>query len=307
MKYEKPPLSLDDQVELLLRRGMSGDQALMRDRLAVVNYYRLSGYWHHLKNKDDDSFKQGTCFDTVWRQYSFDRALRLLVMDAIERIEVAVRTQLAYHHSRAFTDPFAYSDNPASLPGMSPGKRGEFLITLADEMRRSRETFVEHFRAKYGDVHRCLPLWMATEVMSFGSILRFFRGVPRHVQNEIATHFRLPFAVFDSWLLTLNAIRNICAHHGRLWNRSVAKPKMPFGKSYPEWQHPVEIRGDRIFGVLTLCNYCLDFIAPQSSWPCRLRQLLSDSPHVPLLNMGFPENWLESPLWKRAIEGGTRS
>jgi len=301
VRYVKPPLCLDDQVELLVRRGMQGDRNLMRERLAVVNYYRLSGYWYHLR-MPDNTFRSGTRFDTVWEHYSFDRALRLLVMDAVERIEVAVRTQLAYHHSRAFDDPFAYADNAASLPGLNAAKRADFLGTLSDEMHRSRETFVEHFRAKYGDTHRYLPIWMATEVMSFGSVLRFYRGAPRQVQDEIANFFSMPEVVLDSWLLTLNTIRNICAHHGRLWNRSVAKPKMPIQKSYPDWHHPVAIKGERIFGVLTICNYCLSRIAPQSRWSGRLRELLASYPRLPIRNMGFPDNWLDSPLWNGALD-----
>ncbi len=91
MKYAKPPLTLEQQAELLLSRGMRGDRATMIDRLAVVNYYRLSGYWHPFRNSGDDTFRPNTTFTNVWQRYAFDRRLRLLVIDAIERIEVAVR------------------------------------------------------------------------------------------------------------------------------------------------------------------------------------------------------------------------
>ena len=115
MKYTKSPLTLEQQADLLLSRGMLGDRALMIDRLAVVNYYRLSGYWHPFRKQGDDAFRPGTTFEAVWDRYVFDRHLRLLVMDAIERIEVAVRTQLAYSLAHRQGDPFAYATDPTGI------------------------------------------------------------------------------------------------------------------------------------------------------------------------------------------------
>ena len=89
MKYTKPALTFEQQADLLLTRGMTGDRAAVIQRLRVVNYYRLSGYWFPYRRLDD-SFEPGTTFDTVWQHYVFDRRLRLLVMDAVERMEVAV-------------------------------------------------------------------------------------------------------------------------------------------------------------------------------------------------------------------------
>lgn len=118
MKYTKPPLTIEAQVELLFQRGMEGDCDLMAQRLKVVNYYRLSGYWHTFR-QPNDMFKAGTSFDLVWNTYAFDRHLRLLVMDAIERIEIAVRSLMAYHHAHEH-GPFAYVDDPTSLPKLAP-------------------------------------------------------------------------------------------------------------------------------------------------------------------------------------------
>ena len=112
MKYTKPPLTFEQQADLLLSRGMQGDRSVMIDRLGAVNYYRLSGYWHIFRTGTSHQFRPNTTFDFVWQPYIFDRRLRLLVMDAIERIEVTVRTQLAYHHSHLARSPFGYADDP---------------------------------------------------------------------------------------------------------------------------------------------------------------------------------------------------
>ncbi len=114
MEYNKPPLTVEEQAKLLIKRGLSGNLELIMSRLAAVNYYRLSGYWYPFRNPDD-SFKPGTTFDNVWELYVFDRHLRLLVMDAIERIEISVRSQLAYNHSHTYGS-FGYATQKAALP-----------------------------------------------------------------------------------------------------------------------------------------------------------------------------------------------
>lgn len=298
MKYAKPPTTFEAQADLLLARGMKGDRQLMIDRLSVVNYYRLSGYWYPFR-QPDDSFKPNTTFDTIWQRYAFDRRLRLLVMDAIERIEVAVRTRVAYHLAHQGGDPFAYADDPAALPNLPTDERARFLSDLAEETDRSRETFAEHFRTKYGSDHAYMPVWMACEVMTFGHILTLFRGAHSDVRRNVANLFGVHDVVLRSWLLSLNTVRNICAHHGRLWNRELGtKPKIPEPRKHPEWHNPVAIPNDRVFGILTLCKHSLSRIAPQSRWDERWRALLQDFPYVPRGSMGVPKDWEDCPIWK---------
>jgi len=118
MKFTKPPLTFEQQADLLIQRGIIADRELLIQRLSSVNYYRLSGYWHHRK-LPDDTFLPGTEFGVIWEQYVFDRQLRLLVMDAVERVEVAVWTQLSYHHALTH-GPFGQVEvaPPPSIPGV---------------------------------------------------------------------------------------------------------------------------------------------------------------------------------------------
>ena len=296
MKFAKPSLTLEQQADQLLHRGMAGNRELMVERLRSVSYYRLSGYWFPFRNTDD-TFSPGVSFDAVWNRYVFDRRLRLLVMDAIERIEVAVRSQLAHHHSLHY-GPFAYSTDPGTLPKLTPAEHQDFLAHIKEETDRSHETFAMHFRRKYGDCHKFLPVWMASEVMAFGSVLTFFKGAHRKEKRPVADAFGLPDVVFSSWLLALHTIRNICAHHGRLWNRELGvKPMIPFAADYPDWHYPVEVRNNRTFAVLTMCHWCLQRIAPQSRWADRLDGLFNAFPDIPLSDMGFPSNWKACPIW----------
>lgn len=297
MRYTKPPLTFEQQVCLLCKRGMVGDTEQMQQHLSTVSYYRLSGYWHPFR-AHDDSFKPGTTFEEVWKRYTFDRQLRLLVMDAIESIEVAVRSELAHHHAIAH-GAFAYADDPLSLPKLAPLQRVEFLERVADETQRSKEAFVQHFTAKYGDCHMHLPVWMIVEVMTFGTLLTFFRGSSHYVKQAVASKFGVPAKVFGSWLLTLNMVRNICAHHGRLWNRELGlKPLIPRREGYPEWYQPVRVQNNRLFCVLMICQYSLCKLNLLNNWLSRLDSLLQQHPDIPRASMGFPDDWRSSPIWK---------
>ena len=303
MKYEKQPRSFEEQADLLIHRGMGGDKNLMIRRLAAVNYYRLSGYWYPYRNADD-TFQEGTMFETVWRRYVFDRRLRFLVMDAVERIEVSVRSQLAHHHS-VVHGPFAYANDPTSRPKMKTTVFSEFYAQILEELCRSKEQFVKHFYSKYGDTHDVPPIWEAVEVMSFGSVVTLFKNTSHKVKQAVSNVFLMPDTVMESWLLAFNTIRNICAHHSRLWNREFGtKPLIPLEKGYPDWHIPVEVKNNRLFAVLTISKYCLNLVAPQSKWPSRLVGLLGEYRDIPIADMGFPENWQDCPIWKEQPHDG---
>ena len=227
MKYTKPPLTYEQQADLLLARGLVADKAELVAKLTAVSYYRLSAYWHPFK-RPDNTFAPGTTVATVWRRYTFDRQLRLLVMDAIERVEIAVRSRLVYelvHRHGAFAHL-----NATAFSGIPAAEHQRLLDDLHDSAQRSREVFVEHFQKTY-DEFPDLPLWTAAETMTFGQMLTMFRHCGKHIQRDIGAGLQISGNVLRSWLLTLNYIRNLCAHHARLWNRELAiKPILPDAK-----------------------------------------------------------------------------
>lgn len=299
MKYDKPALTYVDQAELLIKRGLIADRSALITRLQSVNYYRLSGYLYPYRLQDN-TFRPGTTFDAVWRHYAFDRRLRLLVLDAIERFEVALRTQVVYEHVHRY-GPFGYT-TPENLPKLTGDHFGNFLSRIYTETKRSREIFVGHFREKYGNAHPYLPLWMVAEVVSFGLTFTFFTGVEPNIKRVVARYFGVPDEVLFSWLRALHVVRNICAHHGRLWNRELGvRPLFPYKRKYPEWHEPVNIPNHRIFGVLTILKYLLGVVAPQSLWPKRLHCLLEEYPEVSRISMGFPANWDDCPIWRDSV------
>jgi abortive infection bacteriophage resistance protein len=101
MKYAKTALSFEDQADRLLARGLIAGKPELVERLKAVSYYRLSGYLYPFRQLPGENFAPGTNLCEVWERYNFDRRLRIILLDAIERIEVALRTRLVYHFVRA--------------------------------------------------------------------------------------------------------------------------------------------------------------------------------------------------------------
>jgi abortive infection bacteriophage resistance protein len=302
--YGKKPLLFEAQADQLLARGLQADRAILIKRLRAVNYYRLSGYLFPFRQRDAnnepvDDFVPGTTLDSIWRRYNFDRRLRVLLLDVIERIEVGVRTQLIYHFAHAH-GAFGYLE-PNSLPGLE--KISDYLkwrTKLVEETKQAcNEQFVRHYFKKYGDTHRELPIWMLCELMSFGSLLTFARGITPAMQQTVAGEFGLPDELFFSWLRSLYTLRNACAHHSRIWNREFGNaPKTPGKNKFPNWYMQPEIPNGRVGYLLTICNFWLGKISNTSQWRKRLFALFDEYSEIPIAEMGLPANWREHPLWK---------
>jgi abortive infection bacteriophage resistance protein len=297
VKYDKGALTFEEQAARLLDRGLVAERSLLIARLQSVSYYRLSGYWYPFRRPDDDTLLPGTTLEKVWEVYTFDRLLRLLVLDAIERVEVSVRTDLVYHLAH-LQGPFGYT-NHDNLPNLSAVRHADLTEQMGVEYRRSGEQFTRHFREKYGSDHELPPYWMIAELMTFGMIFTLFRGAPTSVKQEISLRYGVADRVLESWLQALNSVRNICAHHGRLWNRELGnRPMIP--RKDRRWHEPVTVSANRVFGVLTILKYLLSYIAPHTRWPGRLYALLADHAEIPLGPMGFPANWRQCPVWQEA-------
>lgn len=296
MKYTKQPLTFNQQIDLLISRGLVvTDRKSLLIHLNNVSYYRLSAYWYPFRQAND-MLKPGTTFEVIWRRYTFDRQMRLLVMDAIERVEIAVRTQLTNKFTLKYGS-FGHL-NPANLSRIDHNRWNDLIQKIRDEAVHSQERFVEHYHQKYAEEND-LPLWMAVELMTFGMLFTFFRGTESEIKRSVASMYGVSAEVLESWLHCLNQVRNICAHHGRLWNKVLGiKPAIPRRNKHPQWYDPVEIKNDRLFSVLTLLRYLIAFVAPLSRWPNRVEKLLTDYSDIPLGSMGFPENWKDSPIWK---------
>jgi abortive infection bacteriophage resistance protein len=227
IQFNKPPLSLPDQLALLISRGLIvGDQAEAMHYLTHIGYYRLSGYALPFQlggsGAHRHNFEPTVTFENILDRYVFDRKLRLLVMDAVERIEISVRAALsnaiaARHGAHWYLNPTLFS------PGFDHAK---FIVGIKQQIghapanNKRRDIFIEHYYQTYSSPDMP-PSWMVFEAVSFGTISFAYKNLAHPEFVSVCASFGLPHPILISWLHSLNYIRNICAHHGRLWNRNV--------------------------------------------------------------------------------------
>lgn len=301
MKFTKPALSITDQIALLERRGMViPDRARAEHYLKHISYYRLRAYWLPFEQpapvNGDHKFRAGTSFEDALAVYVFDRHLRLLVMDAVERIEVSLRGAWA-HHLAVKYGPHGYID--AAIYGR-PDHYAKALAGLIEEIDRSRDTFIVHYKAKYDDP-KLPPVWMAAEVMSLGQLSKWLGNLKLRADRQaIAKPYGLDESVLVSLAHHLAHVRNICAHHGRLWNKqftvTMAMPNSPGALKLA--MNPAATR--KLYNTLAVIGYLIGIIAPGTEWRKHLVELLATCPLADPAAMGFPADWAARPAWRVA-------
>lgn len=293
-QYNKPPLTHARQVVLLETRGLIiSDKRKAEQFLSQVNYYRFSAYCLPFE-VTRHQFEPGVQFEQIQQLYEFDRRLRFLIDEALEVIEISFRTALSYFLSHQY-DPFVHEDPSKFYSGFD---HSTWIAKVHEEIGRSKETFINHYKNTYDGFPR-LPLWMAVEVMSFGALSQLYSCLFRADQIAIAKTTGLHSAVLHSWLHTFTYVRNICAHHSRIWNRELAIAMVvPKGK---EW---VGINAKRVGSVVFAINTFLKNLpldpTIQKDWHDEMDELLNRP--APVGNfyhaMGLPEDFQDHDLWK---------
>ena len=201
--YNKPFLDLPGQLALLEQRGLevrNSNEAL--ECLHRNGYYRLSAYWYPFRvivashpPRRSDQFLPGSIFEDVMALYRFDKMFKLLLLDALERVEIAVRVEIAL--TLGARDAFAhYKPNSFHSNFSLPNRNGEiayskWLAKFEESVRRSKDEFVRHHKSKYGATAQ-LPIWIAIELWDFGMLSHIYGGLKIRERRAVATHFGIP-------------------------------------------------------------------------------------------------------------------
>ena len=304
--YKKQPLSFQEQLNQLKKRGLiieSDDKAL--HLLKHLSYYRLSGYWYTLlqEPKKNHIFKPSSTFNQAFNLYCFDRELRLLILNQIEKIEIAVRSIVSYECSKEW-GTFWLSEKNNFKNEFRYIKNSE---RISEEVKRSKEFFLEEYNKKYKEV--LPPSWITLEVCSFGSLSTTYSILKSgKTKRNIASNFGLNEKVFESWLHAIIYIRNVCAHHSRLWNKHLAiKPILP-NKTNHDWitsfilidsrtNNKFNIK-NRTYFALCMIKYLLETINPNNSFSQKLEELFNKYPLVDRKALGYTDNWQNETFWK---------
>ncbi len=306
MRYDKPALSIAEQTARLQQRGLQfTDDARVQHYLTYIGYYRLSAYWLPFELPAPDGqprshqFRPGTSFEQVLSLYIFDRQLRLLVMEAIERIETAIRTHWAHALATRY-GPHAHMD--AAL-FKSPWQHASDIAHMAADLQDSSETFIAHYRRQYSEPY-LPPIWAVVETLSLGALSRWFKATKStDAKREIAKSLGMPtIEVLEQVLHALTPVRNVCAHHGRLWNRRFTL-QLPHIKRLKDQMVIENIDGQeqpsrQLYNYLLVMAYLMQRINPGSSWQMRLRQHIQSTGANQQSAIGFPAGWEQMAIWQ---------
>lgn len=324
--YEKSHLTYEAQVELLRSRGLTvPDPAPALRLLQAVGYYRLSAYVYPFRDMLPEStqrisspthfraetIKAGTSLTDVEALWHFDRKLRLLVLDAVEAVEIGLRTKVAYtlgardrfgHVNRSALNEKACHEVYWHDRRNDDSRHKVWLDQYDKLLADSKEDFVRHNAHKYVE----LPIWVGVEVLTFGALSRLFGLLRQDDQTLIARELGIKGgSLLASWIESVNYLRNVAAHHSRLWNRTTTyKMRGPKpGQVEPDLTHLTSgTPTDKVYSSLAVTAYLVRRVDPHNNWPRTLMTHMRKFPTCtgmsPEGEMGFPDGWDQLDLWR---------
>ena len=272
------------------------DEHKVENYLLNIGYHRLSAYIFpfYKSPKSDLILKEGTTFGQVLTLYRFDKKLRILLFNEIEKMEVAIRSVLANIGCQELDDRY-WITKPEYFANVD--RFNQTLAVIEKELASSKEDYIEDFRRNY--VENYPPAWMITEVLSFGNLNYIYSNITNNrLMKRIGDYFGLKPQVFTSWLTVLANLRNMCCHHARVWNRDfMLNPTEP-RKTSNAWIDTSRIDKKKIFYRLCIIRYFLISVSPNNNLNEKLLDLFVQFPSIDIAAMGGYKEWQDSLLWK---------
>ncbi|WNY28599.1 hypothetical protein MmiEs2_07950 [Methanimicrococcus stummii] len=290
------PFSIYDQINNLKEKGLVfKNEKTSRHFLLNNNYYRLKGYMIPFQNTKllNKPFCGKVYFEDLLEIYNFDSDLRSLIFNAVEKIEISFRNQIIYQYANKYGEQWHLND----IYFKNKIVHAEFIKKLNLEVNRSREEFIIHHRTKNPNLN--IDCWVSLEIISFGELSKMFENLKAdECKMNIVNHYGAQSTrILENWMHRISLIRNICAHHGRLWNRELKKIILP--KKLPSaYIQNIDISNDNIYSSICCILYLLNEIEPQNNFKKDLKNLLNLHPSVNFKLMGFPTDWKNELFWQ---------
>ncbi|WP_278984636.1 Abi family protein [Segatella bryantii] len=301
------PRTLEEQLSRLKNRGMEfHDEQLAKDYLSRISYFRLKYFWMDMIDEVSDDFKDDVYFEDIIERYEFDKSLRQILFDAIETLEVGLRTRIISTLSLSTGTGLWYLNNSLFE---NKGYHKDFVLDLKYEFNRSTDPFARDFiRDNNNWDEESLDgdnpdAWMIIETATFGTLSKMYKNLKAQspLQSAIANEFGLYSSKdLSSWLEAISVLRNAVAHHSRLWYRIFAKKPVNIKGHRDKWlnQDMTDNQRKRAFGVISCLLYLVNTLNPNNTLKEEILQLFTNHPKVPVYMLGFTGDWKENPIWK---------
>lgn len=306
----KPAYTIANHIVLLKSRGMLfKDEPQAVELLKNISYYRLKGYWWDMQTDYTlHNLKANTYFEDIIERYNFDRQLRLILFDAIERIEIAIRTKMIYHLSLSysglwFLDTNLFDNSTITLrDGTEKTIHQNTIEELQKEFDRSQEIFIKDHRRRFPNQNA--DSWKTLEVASLGTLSKLYKNLKHQLPEKATIAKEMGLNLHNelsSWLEAITYIRNIIAHHSRLWSRNMVKrPADRLNNPICQWFNntltPVQTK--KPFLIISCMVYLCNNVTPTNQIKTKIIELFNAYPAIPVYKLGFLNNWQNEPLWK---------
>ncbi|NLK63127.1 MAG: Abi family protein [Fusobacteria bacterium] len=276
----KLPTTYTQQIDILISRNIIiNDKSFAIEILKNINYYRMIGYM--LTYKSNDKYENIT-IENIYKLYNFDKKLRNLIFSLVENIEISFRAQISYFFSNKY-GALGYLESNNFKNKKYHQDMVKKINTLTD---RSREKFIEHHKDKYNNRY---PMWVIVELMSFGDLSKLFNNLLDEDKNQLSKEYYLIKGEYiSSWLHSICNIRNICAHHGRLYNRELKISPQLFKND-----KKIGIDNRTLFGNIYVIKKLLKNNVEWKDFVKKLEDIINNNDIIDIKYLGFLENWKE--------------
>lgn len=288
-------LSLDELIAMLRSQGLTiNDESRAKRIFTDVSYARLKSYLIPLmENRSEHRFKPGATLDEAYALYGFDRRLRELIFHEMEKFEISLRTHIANATSGAEKGYWFINQEYFK----SPGSHSKLLRKMLGEIDRSDNDAIVRFRQKYSN--KFPPCWLALEATSMGTLSIIYEDMrPSPIKKRISDYYGISEQTLTEWIKHLVYVRNYCAHHNRLWDKTLSVPgPRPEGGFRGVFPRVPDERS--IYATCCILKFLVNVIKPDNNFALKLRNLIESFSAVNTEQaMGFPSDWKREAFWR---------
>jgi len=282
LKQHQPAMSIEEQINNLRSIGLIiNDVDYAKRVLNDVSYFRLIKAYSLTLKPRNGKYNEGTTFEQIVQLYLFNAKFRQLLFPEIEKVEINVRCRIANY----FGDKYGILGYNDKTNFVNEDYFNTFISEINKEIKRnSKAPFVKNFKTNYEG--GLLPIYALMEVLSFGTLSKFYKNMKNPDKKAIAKSFGVTYNYFESWLEHLSHVRNVCAHYGRLYNARMRKTPI----LYKEYSHS-GIKNNRVFASLLCLKELLKNEGGWTDFLHDLSNLFDEYDVVDIHTMGFPDNW----------------
>ena len=301
------PRTIQEQLTRLKDKGMVFyDESVAMTYLARISYFRLKYYWVDMIDANSGRFVDGASFNVVIDRYEFDKKLRNILFDAVEVLEVGLRTKFITIFSLATNTGLWYLDG--SLFD-NQQFHTNLVLDMKHEFARNSDPFVRQYIADHSNWDKASlggdnpDAWMIFETATFGTLSKMYKNLRNQspLKSKIANEFGLYSArELSSWLESISVLRNVIAHHSRIWYKIFSKKPTNINRHRDAWMlsEMTEHQRKRAFGVISCLLYLCNAIKPENTIKEDIENLFNLYPNVPVFMIGFTSGWNRNPLWE---------